>query len=290
MMRSQTYEITFAGQAGRALRGIRRLRDHRRLAMRGAWASYCAWPVMRSGQGLPGWFLSAYASMLLATVLHVAIAPWALFLVIVAAVALVAYLGIATSSSVDLLLAAGEIAVIAALAITILVKTGSAHYSVAVLSPASSPHGQLSDITDAMIYGISAFAGFEAAAALGEEARNSRRSIPAGVIVVVIVTGLFYLLVVLAETFGAGRHGIAGLIRQPSPLGYLTSRYWSSSALWTIDLVVVLTGLGFVIAVFNSAIRILFAMGRERSCQDPWPGCRGAILPSLRSAGPLCSR
>jgi amino acid transporter len=108
----------------------------------------------------------------------VAIAPWALFLVIVAAVALVAYLGIATSSSVDLLLAAGEIAVIAALAITILVKTGSAHYSAAVLSPASSPHGQLSDITDAMIYGISAFAGFEAAAALGEEARNSRRSIP----------------------------------------------------------------------------------------------------------------
>jgi len=32
-----------------------------------------------------------------------------------------------------------------------------------------------------------------------------------------------------------------------------------------IDLVVVLTGLGFVIAVFNAAIRILFAMGRERA-------------------------
>jgi amino acid transporter len=131
-------------------------------------------------------------------------------------------------------------------------------------SPASSPHGQFSDITNAMIYGISAFAGFEAAAALGEEARDSRRSIPAATIAVVIVTGVFYLLVVLAETFGAGRHGITGLIRQPSPLGYLTSRYWSPSVLWAIDLVVVLTGLGFVIAVFNAAIRMLFAMGRER--------------------------
>ena len=78
------------------------------------------------------------------------------------------------------------------------------------------------------------------------------------------MTGIFYLLVVCAETFGVGRHGIPGFTRQPSPLGYLTSRYWSPSALWAIDLVVVLTGLGFVIAVVNAAIRVLFAMGREQ--------------------------
>jgi len=157
------------------------------------------------------------------------------------------------------------VAVIAALAITILVKIGPAHYSVAVLSPASSPNGQLTDITDAMIYGITAFAGFEAAAALGEEARNTRRSIPASTIGVVIVAGIFYLLVVCAETFGVGRRGIPGFARQPSLLGYLTSRYWSPSALWTIDLVVVLTGLGFAVAVVNAAIRVLFAMGREQA-------------------------
>jgi amino acid transporter len=207
---------------------------------------------------------SGFASMLLAAVAHVTISPWVLFPVILAAAVLVAYAGIAISSSADLLLAIGEVAVIAALAITILVKTGPAHYSAAVFSPASSPHGQFNDITNAMIYGISAFAGFEAAAALGEEARDSRRSIPAAVIGVVIVTGVFYLLVVLAETFGAGRHGITGLTGQPSPLGYLTSRYWSPSVLWAVDLVIVVTGLSFVVAVFNAAIRILFAMGRER--------------------------
>ena len=207
---------------------------------------------------------SAYASHLVADTLHVTIDGWVLFLVILGAVVLVAYLGIRTSSSVDLVLVAGEVAVIAALAITILVKIGPAHYSAAVLSPVSSPNGQLTDITDAMIYGITAFAGFEAAAALGEEARNTRRSIPASTIGVVIVTGVFYLLVVVAEMFGAGRQGIAGFTRQGNPLGYLTSRYWSPSALWAIDLVVVLTGLGFVIASLNAAIRILFAMGRER--------------------------
>ena len=213
---------------------------------------------------------STYASRLLADeVPHPAIAPAVLFVVIVAVVILVAYLGIGTSASVDLLLVAGEMAVIAALAITILVKTGPAHYSLAVFSPASTPHGQLTDITDAMIYGITAFAGFEAAAALGEEARDTRRSVPASIIGIVVVTGIFYLLVILAETFDAGRDGIPRFIAQPSPLGDLTSRYWSPSALWVIDLVIVLTGLGFVIAASNAAIRILFAMAREQALPAP---------------------
>jgi len=209
---------------------------------------------------------STYASQLIADdVLHVTIAPWVLFAVILAVVTFVAYLGISTSSSADLILVAAEMAVIAALAITILVKIGPAHYSVAVFSPASTPHGQLTDITNAMIYGIAAFAGFEAAAALGEEARNTRRSVPASIIGIVIVTGVFYLLVVLAETWGVGRLGIPGFVAKPSPLGYLTSRYWSPSALWIIDLVVVVAGLGFVVTAVNAAIRILFAMGREQA-------------------------
>jgi len=252
----------------------------RRLPSAGSLYTYNSRGLGQAGGFLTGWMLvfayalyapagialtSAYASLLLATVVHVTVAPWVLFLVIVAAVTLVAYLGIATSSLADLVLAAGEVAVIAALAITVLVKAGAAHYTLAVFWPASSPHGQFSDITTAMIYGISAFAGFEAAAALGEEARNARRSVPASLIGIVVVTGVFYLLVVLAETFGAGRGGIAGFARQPSPLAYLTSHYWSPSVLWAIDLVVVLTGLGFVVAVFNAAIRILFAMGREQA-------------------------
>ena len=48
---------------------------------------------------------------------------------------------------------------------------------------------------------------------------------------------------------------MAAFTKQSSPLGYLTSRYWSPPALWTIDLVVVLTGLGFVTAAVNAAIR-----------------------------------
>ena len=252
----------------------------RRLPSAGSLYTYNSRGLGRTGGFLTGWMMvfayalyvpagialtSAYAAQLGADVLHVTIAGWVLFLVILVAVALVACLGIRISSAVDLVLVAGEVAIIAALAVTILVRIGLRHYTAAVFSPASSPNSQLTDITNAMIYGITAFAGYEAAAALSEEARNTRRSIPASIIGVVIVAGVFYLLVILAEAFGVGRRGVPGLTQQASPLGYLTSRYWSPSATWAIDLVVVLTGLGFVIASLNAAIRILFAMGRERA-------------------------
>jgi amino acid transporter len=69
---------------------------------------------------------SAYTSQLLAGAVHVTIVGWALFVVILAAVAGVAHLGIGTSSWVDLALVAERMAVIAALAVSVLVKVGPA--------------------------------------------------------------------------------------------------------------------------------------------------------------------
>ena len=64
--------------------------------------------------------------------------------------------------------------------------------------------------------------------------------------------------------------------RGANPLGYLTSHYWSPSALWVIQVVVVLTGLGFVVAASTSAIRVLFAMGRERAIPVAFARCPAA--------------
>lgn len=252
----------------------------RRLPSAGSLYTYNSRGLGRTGGFLTGWMMvfayalyvpagialtSAYASQLLADTLHVTIAGWVLFAVILGAVVVVAYLGIRTSSSVDLVLVIAEVAVIAALAITILVKIGPEHYSAAVLSPEASPNGQLTDITNAAIYGVTAFAGYEAVAALGEEANNPRRSVPASATGIVIATGIFYLLVVFSEVSGVGRRGMPSFALQRNPLGFLASQYWSPSAIWAVELVVVLTGLGFVIASFNAAIRVLFAMGRERA-------------------------
>ena len=266
----------------------------RRLPSAGSLYTYTSRGLGQTGGFLTGWMMifayalyvpaglaltSAYAAQLLAGTVGWAAPAWVLFLVILAAVTLVAYLGVSTSSWVDLVLVAGEVAVISALAITVLVRVGPAHYSAAVLSPAALPHGEFTDLTQAMIYGITAFAGFEAAAALGEEARHSRRSIPLATFGVVAVTGIFFLLVVVAEVFGVGRAGLPSLLRDRNPLGYLASHYWSPSALWAIEVVVVLTGLGFVVAALNVSVRVLFAMGRERAIPGPFARLSGRRTP-----------
>jgi L-asparagine transporter-like permease len=82
----------------------------------------------------------------------------------------------------------------------------------------------------------------------------------------------------------AGKPDTRELAQQHNPLEYLTSRYWSPSALFVIDLVVVLTGLGFVTAAVNAIIRILFAMGRESVFPRSLPAFPAAIPPSWPSA------
>jgi amino acid transporter len=87
--------------------------------------------------------------------------------------------------------------------------------------------------------------------------------------------------VVLAEIFGVGRRGIPGFAGQQNPLGYLTSQYWSRSARWVIEAVVVLTGLGFVVASLNVSIRVLFAMGRERALPPALARLSGRHTPAV---------
>jgi amino acid transporter len=113
----------------------------RRLPSAGSLYTYNSHGLGGAGGFLTGWMMvfadalyvpagialsSAYTSQLLAGAVHVTIVGWALFVVILAAVAGVAHLGIGTSSWVDLALVAERMAVIAALAVSVLVKVGPA--------------------------------------------------------------------------------------------------------------------------------------------------------------------
>jgi amino acid transporter len=56
----------------------------------------------------------------------------------------------------------------------------------------------------ATVFGILSFAGFEGAASLGEETDNPRRNIPRAIAAAVITMGIFYVIVMLAQTLGFG--------------------------------------------------------------------------------------
>jgi amino acid transporter len=109
------------------------------------------------------------------------------------------------------------------------------------------------------------FAGFEGAAALGEETDNPRREIPKAIRNAVLAAGIFYIICMLAQTWGFGTDaaGVAAFAGSASPLGDLGSSYVGS---WMGDAI----NLGAAVSAFASSLgtatgasRILYAMGRD---------------------------
>lgn len=184
-----------------------------------------------------------------------------LLVILLIAVVALAYRGIAASATVDLVVLAIEMLVILALAATILVKGGPGLGGLDAFNPGNTLNGKFSDITLAMIYTVVIFTGFESGAVLGEESRDPRRVIPRGIFGAVTIVGLFYLFVSYSEVHGA--RDITKFAADPNQLATLTNNYWSSGQAWIIDLAVALSTLAFVVASFNAAVRLAFAMGRE---------------------------
>jgi len=184
-----------------------------------------------------------------------------LLVILLFAVVTLAYRGIAASASVDLIVLVIEMLVILALAATILVKGGPGASGLSAFNPGNTLHGKFSDITLAMVYTVVIFTGFESGAVLGEESSNPRRTVPRGIFGAVIMVGLFYLFVSYSEVHGV--KNIAKFAADPNQLATLTNTYWSSGQAWIIDLAVALSTVAFVVASFNGAVRLAFAMGRE---------------------------
>ncbi|MBS1888583.1 MAG: APC family permease [Actinobacteria bacterium] len=220
--------------------------------------AYILW--VPSGIGAVGTFSSEFFSSAFGWSINENI----LLLIVLAIVAGLAFRGIATSTAVDVIVLVIEIGVIVALAATILFKGGPGPSGIHLFDPSNTLHGQFSDITLGMVYTVVIFSGFESGAVLGEETKDPRRNVPRGIFGAVILVGAFYLFVSYAELHGVAPSQIEAFTTNPSQLGFLTEAFWSPSILWLVDLVVALSTLGFVIAAFNAAVRLAFAMGRER--------------------------
>jgi amino acid transporter len=184
-----------------------------------------------------------------------------LLVIFLIGVCLLAYRGIAASATVDLVVLAIEMLIILALAVTILGKGGPGLGGLKPFDPSNTLNGKFSDITLAMVYTVVIFTGFESGAVLGEETRNPRRNVPRGILGAVTMVGLFYLFVAYSEVHGA--KDMTKFAADPNQLSTLTNQYWSSSEAWIIDLAVALSTLAYVVAAFNAAVRLAYAMGRE---------------------------
>jgi amino acid transporter len=96
------------------------------------------------------------------------------------------------------------------------------------LSPFTLPSGVgIGTVALAAVFGLLSFGGFEGAASLGEETNNPRRDIPRAIAAAVITMGVFYTIVMLAQTlgFGVDKQGTEAFAGSSSPLGQLSKSY-----------------------------------------------------------------
>ena len=120
-------------------------------------------------------------------------------------------------------------------------------------------------IAFASVFGLLSFGGFEGAAALGEETNNPRRNIPLAIAVAVGFCGVFYTIVMLAQSlgFGINEAGVKAFSTSSAPLGDLSKQYVGSWMEDGINFGATLSAFASCLGCAAGASRILFALGRD---------------------------
>jgi amino acid transporter len=189
---------------------------------------------------------------------------WATLMTVV--VFLLTYRDIRLSTTVGVILGAFEIAVFAALAIWMLLSnTGDLN-----LAPFNPHHalGGWSGVFRGMVFAILAFIGFEAAAPLGEEARNPRRTVPIAVVGSALAIGLYYVLTAYAWVFGAGFDNFVTQATGADPWRNLGKVFWSTG--WIVVFLAICNSIAANSnAGVNAATRVFYALARNGLAPKP---------------------
>jgi amino acid transporter len=134
------------------------------------------------------------------------------------------------------------------------------------LSPFTVPSGtDASTLFLGVVFGFLSFAGFEAAATLGEEAREPRRDIPRAILGTAIFGGLFYIIVTWVEVMGFGPDDVGMKAFESSnalvaDLGTIYVGSWLGNL---ISLGASVSAFGCALACAVGASRLVFALARD---------------------------
>src|ERR671935_451279 len=189
---------------------------------------------------------------------------WATLMTVI--VFLLTYRDIRLSTTAGVILGAFEIAVFGALAIWMLLSNTSDLN----LAPFNPDHalGGWSGVFRGMVFAFLAFIGFEAAAPLGEEARNPRRTVPFAVVGSALAIGLFYVLTSYAWVFGAGFGNFVTQATGADPWRSLGKVFWSTG--WIVVFLAICNSIAANSnAGVNAGTRVFYALARNRLAPRP---------------------
>jgi len=149
---------------------------------------------------------------------------------------------------------------LAFLALAVIVQGGADGNT---LSPFDPGQTSWTAVFNGILFAVTLFIGFEAAASIGEETADPKRSIPRAVIGTVAIGAGFYLLLTYAATIGFGAGDGQERWGGPSPMGDLATEYVGSGLATIIDLVILLDAISLSLAFVVAASRVFFALGRD---------------------------
>ena len=193
--------------------------------------------------------------------IHVNITWWILGIVVLLIAVGLNHIGVRVAVQGVLALAGISMIPFLILAITIIAKGGAHGNTLAVFG---TSHSSWNSVFHGILFAGTLFIGFEAAASLGEEAREPHRAIPRALIGSVALAGLFYLLVTYAGAIGFGvKAAGSAWASDPSPMGALAQQYDGHWLSVLIDLVVMLDSISVALAFIVAGSRVFFALGRD---------------------------
>jgi amino acid transporter len=193
--------------------------------------------------------------------IHIGVTWWILGLVVLGIAVGLNHVGVRVAVQGVLALAGISMIPFLILAITIIAKGGNGGNTLSVFS---TSHSSWNSVFHGILFAVTLFIGFEAAASLGEEAKEPHKAIPVALIGSVALAGLFYLLVTYAGAIGFGVKGAeTAWFADPSPMGALAQQYDGHWLSVLIDLVVMLDSISVALAFTVAGSRVFFALGRD---------------------------
>jgi amino acid transporter len=155
--------------------------------------------------------------------------------------------------------------------VAIIARGGADGNTLAVFDPG---HTSWNAVFKGVLFAVTLFVGFEAAAAIAEETHEPHKAIPKAVLATVAISGVFFLLVTYAGAIGFGEPALGAhnaWASSPSAFGDLATQYVGKWLGTIVDLVIILDAISLAIAFMVTASRIMFALSRDRLLPQ-WAG------------------
>lgn len=204
-----------------------------------------------------------FVSPILKSWTGLSISWWVLLIFVNLLAAVLAWYSVHRSMQFDLVLLTGEVLIVGTILIAAIIHGGATGQVPHAFTPSLSPTGW-HGISQAFVFTVFAFFGWESSTTVAEEVHLPRKVIPLTLVGSVVVSGIFLTFGVYAVTVGFGGAHIGALAGNTNPISTLAGRLISPWFQNLVDLAGISAITGVIIAIHNANFRLIYALGRDR--------------------------